>query len=74
MTIDNIMEYIDKNPKVNKKVIKGMIEQLISGLDAEKEEVPQIQLEELFIQKNGLFKAPEGKGYSKVIVSVKSEE
>ena len=77
MTINEILEYIDRSPySINKTILKGMIE----SLDVESAgavnvpEVPAIELDELVVKKNGVFKAPEGKAYSKIIVNVKSEE
>lgn len=80
MTIDKIMEYISSNPRsVNKTVIRGMLEQLVKDVEGagagavDVSEVPQIDIDEIVIKKNGVFKAPEGKAYNKVIVNVKGE-
>ena len=76
MTIDKIMEYISSNPRsVNKTVIRGMIEELVKDVEGagavDVPEVPQIDIDEIVIKKNGVFRAPEGKAYNKVIVNVK---
>lgn len=74
MTIQDILTYIDRSPySINKSILKGMLE----SLDVESagaEDVPQIEMEELVVKKNGVFKAPEGKAYSKIIVNVKEEK
>ena len=80
MTINEILEYIDRSPySVNKTVLRGMIEYLdVEGASAvdvpEVSDVPEIEMDELIVKKNGVFKAPEGKAYSKVIVNVKAKE
>lgn len=79
MTIDKIMEYISSNPRsVNKTVIRGMIEELVKDVEGagavNVPEVPQIDVDEIVIKKNGVFRAPEGKAYNKVIVNVKGEQ
>ena len=77
MTINEILEYIDRSPySINKTILKGMIESLdVEGAGAVNvPEVPAIELDELVVKKNGVFRAPEGKAYNKVIVNVKSEE
>ena len=76
MTIEKIMEYISSNPRsVNKTVIRGMIEELVKDVEGagavDVPEVPQIDIDEIVIKKNGVFRAPEGKAYNKVIVNVK---
>ena len=76
MTIDKIMEYVSSNPRsVNKTVIRGMLEQLVKDVEGagavDVPEVPQIEMDEIVIKKNGVFRAPEGKAYNKVIVNVK---
>ena len=76
MTIDKIMEYVSSNPRsVNKTVIRGMLEQLVKDVEGagavDVPEVPQIDIDEIVIKKNGVFRAPEGKAYNKVIVNVK---
>jgi len=76
MTIDKIMEYISSNPRsVNKTVIRGMIEELVKDVESagavDVPEVPQIDIDEIVIKKNGVFRAPEGKAYNKIIVNVK---
>jgi len=76
MTIDKIMEYVSSNPRsVNKTVIRGMIEELVKDVEGagavDVPEVPQIDIDEIVIKKNGVFRAPEGKAYNKVIVNVK---
>lgn len=72
MTIDKIMEYISSNPRsVNKTIIKGMIEELIKENEPKQ---PEIEMKELMVNKNGIYKAPSGKAYSKVIVKIKNEE
>lgn len=79
MTIDKIMEYISSNPRsVNKTVIRGMLEQLVKDVEGASAvnvpEVPQIDVDEIVIKKNGVFRAPEGKAYNKVIVNIKEEK
>ena len=72
MTIDKIMEYISSNPRsVNKTIIKGMIEELIKENEPKQ---PEIEMKELMVNKNGVFRAPEGKAYNKIIVNVKEEK
>jgi len=76
MTIEKIMEYVSSNPRsVNKTVIRGMIEELVKDVESagavDVPEVPQIDIDEIVIKKNGVFRAPEGKAYNKVIVNVK---
>lgn len=78
MTIDKIMEYVSSNPRsVNKTVIRGMLEQLVKDVEGtgavDVPEVPQIEMDEIVIKKNGVFRAPEGKAYNKVIVNIKGE-
>ena len=78
MTIEKIMEYVSSNPRsVNKTVIRGMIEELVKDVEGagavDVPEVPQIDIDEIVIKKNGVFRAPEGKAYNKVIVNVKGE-
>lgn len=77
MTINEILEYIDRSPySINKTILKGMIE----SLDVESAgavnvpEVPAIELDELVVKKNGVFRAPEGKAYNKIIVNVKEKK
>jgi hypothetical protein len=77
MTINEILDYIDRSPySINKTILKGMIE----SLDVESAgavnvpEVPAIELDELVVKKNGVFRAPEGKAYNKVIVNVKEKK
>lgn len=77
MTIHEILEYIDRSPySINKTVLKGMIESLDKdGSGAvDVPEVPAIEMDELVVKKNGVFKAPEGKAYNKVIVNVKEKK
>ena len=79
MTIDKIMEYVSSNPRsVNKTVIRGMLEQLVDDVEGasavDVPEVPQIDIDEIVIKKNGVFRAPEGKAYNKVIVNVKEDK
>ena len=79
MTVDKIMEYVSSNPRsVNKTVIRGMIEQLVKDVESagavDVPEVPQIDIDEIVIKKNGVFRAPEGKAYNKVIVNVKEDK
>lgn len=79
MTIDKIMEYVSSNPRsVNKTVIRGMLEQLVKDAESagavDVPEVPQIDIDEIVIKKNGVFRAPEGKAYNKVIVNIKEEK
>ena len=72
MTVNEILEYIDRSPySINKTILKGMIESLdVEGTGAvDVPEVPAIEMDELVIKKNGVFKAPEGKAYNKVIVN-----
>ena len=76
MTINEILEYIDRSPySINKSILKGMIESLdVEGAGAvDVPEVPAIEMDELVVKKNGVFKAPEGKAYSKIIVNVKEK-
>ena len=74
MTIQDILTYIDRSPySINKSILKGMLE----SLDVESagaEDVPQVELEELVVKKNGVFRAPEGKAYSKIVVNIKGEK
>ena len=74
MTIQDILTYIDRSPySINKSILKGMLESLdIESTSAE--DVPQVELEELVVKKNGVFRAPEGKAYSKIVVNVKGEK
>ena len=77
MTIDKIMEYITSNPRsVNKTIIRGMIEELVKDAEnaVDVPEVPQIEIDEIIIKKNGVFRAPEGKAYNKVIVNIKEDK
>lgn len=77
MTIHEILDYIDRSPySVNKTVLKGMIESLDKdGSGAvDVPEVPAIETDELVVKKNGVFKAPEGKAYNKIIVNVKEKK
>ena len=77
MTINEILEYIDRSPySINKSILKGMIESLdVEGAGAvDVPETPAIELDELVVKKNGVFRAPEGKAYNKIIVNIKSEE
>ena len=72
MTVDKIMEYIASNPRsINKTVIRGMIEELIKENEPKQ---PEIEMKELMVNKNGVFRAPEGKAYNKVIVNVKEDK
>lgn len=74
MIIQDILTYIDRSPySINKSILKGMLE----SLDVEcagAEDVPQVELEELVVKKNGVFRAPEGKAYSKIVVNVKEDK
>ena len=77
MTIHEILDYIDRSPySINKTVLKGMIESLDKdGSDAvDVPEVPAIEMDELVVKKNGVFRAPEGKAYNKIIVNVKEKK
>ena len=77
MKIQDILDYIDRSPySINKTVLKGMIESLdMDGSGAvDVPEVPAIEMDELVVKKNGVFKAPEGKAYSKIIVNVKEKK
>jgi len=77
MTINEILEYIDRSPySINKTILKGMIESLDveSAGAVDVPETPAIELDELVVKKNGVFRAPEGKAYNKIIVNIKSEE
>ena len=77
MKIQDILDYIDRSPySINKTVLKGMIESLdVDGSGAvDVPEVPAIEMDELVVKKNGVFKAPEGKAYSKIIVNVKEKK
>lgn len=76
MKIQDILDYIDRSPySINKTVLKGMIESLdMDGSGAvDVPEVPAIEMDELVVKKNGVFKAPEGKAYNKIIVNVKEK-
>ena len=76
MTINEILEYIDRSPySINKTILKGMIESLdVEGAGAvDVPEVPAIEMDELVVKKNGVFRAPEGKAYNKIIVNVKEK-
>jgi hypothetical protein len=35
---------------------------------------PELEVDELVVKKNGVFKAPEGKVYNKIIVNVKGDK
>ena len=77
MTINEILEYIDRSPySINKTILKGMIESLdVEGAGAvDVPEVPAIEMDELVVKKNGVFRAPEGKAYNKIIVNVKEKK
>lgn len=77
MTIHEILDYIDRSPySINKTVLKGMIESLDKdGSGAvDVPEVPAIEMDELVVKKNGVFRAPEGKAYNKIIVNVKEKK
>lgn len=77
MTIHEILDYIDRSPySINKTVLKGMIESLDKdGSGAvDVPEVPTIEMDELVVKKNGVFRAPEGKAYNKIIVNVKEKK
>ena len=77
MTIHEILDYIDRSPySINKTVLKGMIESLDKDGSGAVDipEVPAIEMDELVVKKNGVFKAPEGKAYSKIIVNVKEKK
>lgn len=77
MTIHEILDYIDRSPySINKTVLKGMIESLDKdGSGAvDVPETPTIEMDELVVKKNGVFKAPEGKAYNKIIVNVKEKK
>lgn len=77
MTIHEILDYIDRSPySINKTILKGMIESLDkddSGA-VDVPEVPAIEMDELVVKKNGVFRAPEGRAYNKVIVNVKEKK
>ena len=77
MKIQDILDYIDRSPySINKTVLKGMIESLDmddSGA-VDVPEVPAIEMDELVVKKNGVFRAPEGKAYNKIIVNVKEKK
>ena len=77
MTIHEISDYIDRSPySINKTILKGMIESLDkddSGA-VDVSEVPAIEMDELVVKKNGVFRAPEGKAYNKIIVNVKEKK
>ena len=77
MTINEILEYIDRSPySINKTILKGMIESLdvedAGAVDVP--ETPAIEMDELVVKKNGVFRAPEGKAYNKIIVNVKENK
>ena len=77
MTIQEILDYIDRSPySINKTIIKGMIESLeVANSVVEKvTEAPEIEMDELIVKKNGVFRAPEGKAYNKIIVNVKEKK
>ena len=76
MTIQEILDYIDRSPySINKTVLKGMIESLDKDGSGTVyvPEVPAIEMDELVVNKNGVFRAPEGKAYNKIIVNVKEK-
>lgn len=76
MTIQEILDYIDRSPySINKAIIRGMIESLeVANSVVEKvTEAPEIEMDELVVKKNGVFRAPEGKAYNKIIVNVKEK-
>lgn len=74
MTIQDIINYIEKSPySINKAVIRGMLEDLAKD-SKPVITAPQIETEELVVKRNGVFKAPEGKAYSKIIVNIKEEK
>ena len=59
MKIQDILDYIDRSPySINKTVLKGMIESLdVDGSGAvDVPEVPAIEMDELVVKKNGVFK------------------
>lgn len=77
MTIHEILDYIDRSPySINKTVLKGMIESLDKDGSGAVDipEVPAIEMDELVVKKNGVFRAPEGKAYNKIIVNVKEKK
>ena len=77
MTINEILEYIDRSPySINKTILKGMIESLdVEGAGTvDVPEVSAIEMDELVVKKNGVFRAPEGKAYNKIIVNVKEKK
>lgn len=77
MTIHEILDYIDRSPySINKTILRGMIESLDKdGSGAvDVPEVPVIEMDELVVKKNGVFRAPEGKAYNKIIVNVKEKK
>jgi len=77
MTINEILDYIDRSPySINKTILKGMIESLDKdGSGAvDVPETPAIEMDELVVKKNGVFRAPEGKAYNKIIVNVKEKK
>lgn len=75
MTIHEILDYIDRSPySINKTVLKGMIESLDKDGSDAVDVQPEIEMDELVVKKNGVFRAPEGKAYNKIIVNIKQKK
>ena len=75
MTVQDIIDYIDRSPySINRVILKQMLRELdnVDGAGAENVQ-PELEVDELVVKKNGVFKAPEGKVYNKIIVNVKEK-
>ena len=76
MTVQDIIDYIDRSPySINRVILKQMLRELenVDGAGAADVQ-PELEVDELVVKKNGVFKAPEGKVYNKVIVNVKGDK
>lgn len=74
MTVDKVLEYIQMAPqRVNIQVIRSMLEELAQETEA-KTEIEPLEIKELNVSKNGIYTAPEGKAYGKVIVNIKENK
>ena len=75
MTVQDIIDYIDRSPySINRVILKQMLRDLenvdgAGAIDVQPEQ--KLEVDELVVKKNGVFKAPEGKVYNKIIVNVK---
>ena len=78
MTVQDIIDYIDRSPySINRVILKQMLNALdnVDGAGAGAVDVqPEFEVDELVVKKNGVFKAPEGKVYNKIIVNVKGDK